>query len=45
MTTLKLMRVLSKRPCPTDTSVVLVEVKATRRLLENTHEVRDHTAA
>jgi hypothetical protein len=34
MTTLKLVRVLSKRLCPNDTSVVLVEVKATRRLLE-----------
>ena len=38
MTILKRMRVLSQRPHPTDTSVVLVEVEATRRLLENTHE-------
>jgi hypothetical protein len=45
MTILKLVCVLSKRSCPTDTSVVLVEVKATRRPLENTHEVRDHAAS
>ena len=45
MTTLKLMRVLSKCPRPTNTSVVLVEIKVTRRLLENTHEVRDYAAA
>ena len=38
MTILKRMRVLSQRPLPTDTSVVLVEVEATRQLLENTHE-------
>ena len=34
----KILRVLSQRPHPTDTSVVLVEVEATRQLLENTHE-------
>jgi len=34
----KILRVLSQRPHPTDMSVVLVEVEATRRLLEDTHE-------
>ena len=35
---IKILRVLSQRPRPTDTSVVLVEGEATRQLLENTHE-------
>jgi len=35
---IKILRVLSLRPRPTDTSVVLVEGEATRQLLENTHE-------
>jgi len=35
---IKILRVLSLRPRPTDTSVVLVGVEATRQLLENTHE-------
>jgi hypothetical protein len=38
MTILKRIRVLSQCPYPTDTSAVLVEVEAIRRLLENTHE-------
>jgi len=35
---IKILRVLSLRPHPIDTSVVLVGVEATRQLLENTHE-------
>ena len=35
---MKILRVLSQRPHPTDMSVVLVEIEATRQLLENTHE-------
>jgi hypothetical protein len=35
---IKSLRVLSLRPHPIDTSVVLVGVEATRQLLENTHE-------
>ena len=34
----KILRVLSQRPHPTDMSVVLIEGEATRRLLEDTHE-------
>ena len=45
MTTLKHMCVLSQRPRPTSRSAVLVEIEATRQLLENTHEVRDLAAA
>ena len=37
---IKILRVLSLRPHPIDTSVVLVGVDATRQLLENTHEGR-----
>jgi len=35
---IKILRVLSQRLRPTDTSAVLVEGEATRQLLENTYE-------